>query len=107
MEAYEKIAIRVGANTVNVGENGSKTKNTIRFLNINPNKLERPIFRCFYRSPRDRRLMNELDSIKDGQGAVSNLIALLNALDKIEVTDERIEKNSKSGVCNDGIVINY
>lgn len=51
--------------------------------------------------------MNELDSIKDGQGAVSNLIALLNVLDKIEVTDERIEKNSKSGVCNDGIVINY
>lgn len=51
--------------------------------------------------------MNELDSIKDGQGAVSNLIALLNVLDKIEITDERIEKNSKSEVCNDGIVINY
>ena len=48
----------------------------------------------------------ESDSIKN-QGAVANLISLLNALDKIEVTEERIEQNSKTGVLNDGVVVIY
>lgn len=48
----------------------------------------------------------ESDSIKN-QGAVANLISLLNVLDKIEVTEERIKKNSKTGVLNDGIVVVY
>lgn len=47
------------------------------------------------------------DSINCEQGAVSNLISLLNILDKIEVTKERIEANSKMGKCNDGIVVIY
>lgn len=49
----------------------------------------------------------EPDSIDCEQGAVSNLISLLNVLDKIEVTKERIETNSKMGKCNDGIIVIY
>ncbi len=40
-------------------------------------------------------------------GTMTNMISLLNVLDKISVTEERLKNNIKAGRCNDGIVIVY